>query len=241
MATNQTNETLWSSKSIINVISDTPSNKQGTASVSGSNITLGSLSSIEYTYDFASSGSTLRANSLLVKCRASCSNKELETRYTEHLTIELTIRYWKEDQAASGGYIEGTWSKVRVYPYFTSEDEGYVLDIPVSIKLEYINKIIIKAMTDDIGENTVELSNFKVYWELSISEVIGEYAGTAQIKSVDTYDNGMVAYYVDDDMPVTLKVQEVSTGNYLIDVSGRYNFPIVIHQGEIPWDNSQEG
>ena len=71
MPTNNTNigsnNTIWSNDSIINIISDTPSSQTGTVSISGSRVTLGSLSSIEYTYDYGYEGTILRTNSLLIK------------------------------------------------------------------------------------------------------------------------------------------------------------------------------
>lgn len=243
MPTNNTNigsnNTIWSEDSIINIISDSPSSQTGTISISGSRVTLGSLSSIEYTYDYGYEGTILRTNSLLIKCRASCSNSDLETRYNEYLAIEISIRYWKQDSDSETGYIEGNWSKLRVYPYFSSENEGYTIDIPADITLDYIDTIKIKILTGDLGTETVTVSLLDVYWEMSISEVINEYSGTAQIQRIDTYDDGLIGYYVDDEMPVTLHVEEISTGNYLIDVSGRYTFPLVIHSGPMPWDRTE--
>lgn len=241
-----TNDTIWSNDSIINIISDTPSSQTGTVSISGSRVTLGSLSSIEYTYDYGYEGTILRTNSLLIKCRASCSDSSLETRYNEYLAVEISIRYWKQDSESETGYVEGNWSKLRVYPYFSSENEGYTIDIPADITLDYIDTIKIKILTGNLGTETVTVSLLDVYWEMSISEVINEYSGNKQWKSFDAYNGdetgdrfGLVAYPVDGDTPVTISGTRISDGNYLLNISGRYTSTFVIHNGPMPWDRTE--
>lgn len=238
------NNVVWSEDSIVNIQTDKPVSQSGEISIQGPSIQLGSLSSIVYKYDFGAEGQTVRTNTLQFSSRVVTSKVGAITRYNEYIKVSLKIQYYEASEDDPTGYIPGNYQLVNIYPYLETERDGYIRDIPVTISdSQFIKSIEFKISTNDIGENTVTIDNIKLLKSLSLTEIAEEYGGggqPAKLKSVDTYDDGMVAYYQDSELPTTLHVTTLANNNYIIDVSGQYTFNIVLHAGSMPWDRELE-
>lgn len=230
-------QVVWSDDSLMNLSTDEPVSSSGTVSTSGANITLGSTSNIYYRYEFGTTGTLVRTNKLQFSLNILSSNNLLETRYNEAVYVLVKIQYWKEDTESETGFSPGAWDVARVYPYVRNETEGYSLETILDLQNNYVNTLEVIFTTGDIGDATITIYNPTIKKAISVNEAISGFSGSAQLQSIDIYSNGMVAYYVDEEMPVTFQVETVvENETYRINQSGRLTFNMSFHNGEVPWE-----
>lgn len=234
-------ETIFDDKSLLQVGTDPIASSDGNVTVEGNKINLGANSSISYHYEYGVTGTLVKTTQLQFDIRASISNKQLETRYNNLFYLLVKIRYWQEDEASATGWSAGPWSVCRIYPYFDNERDGYNRYIVLNVETQYINTFEVYFITENIEDATLTLNNPLIHTALNLSDIIGSGGGGGgkvdQLLSIDTYDDGMVAYYTGDENPVTIYVEEkVEDTTFLVNVSGRYDFNIVIHKGTMPWE-----
>lgn len=232
-------QVAWSKKSIMNIALDSAKSISGQVELISSDIKMHSNSSIVYEYNFGTTGELIQTNALQFSMGVSSNSYTLETRYNNLLYLIIRIRYWKEDDKSETGFSPGSWDTARVYPYLGNEREGYTRNTVLNIENTYIHTLQVEFVTNDLGENNfITFLGPEIHYGQSIGEAIEDYGVTGgQLKSVDTYDDGMVAYYVDDDMPATVHVEEVvANQSYIINVSDKYSFNMVLHNGSMPWE-----
>lgn len=231
-------QVVWDDASLININTDTPSSTSGDVNRSGSVLRIGSNSSIVYKYNYGTTGKLVKSNKLRFDIKTSVSDTNIKTRYNELFYVLVKIRYWREKEDEQSVFEEGYWDICRLYPYFISEKDGYNQYLILEIQNNYICNLEIHFIVNEIENSIITINNPKINKSISVNEAISGFSkGGDQLKSIDTYENGMVAYYVDEDQPITLKVDEVVEDvSYLINVSDRYNFTLVLHAGDMPWD-----
>lgn len=232
-------QVAWSKKSIMNIALDSAKSISGQVEVINDAIKMQSNSNIVYEYNFGTTGELIQTNALQFTISADSNNNDIETRYNNLIYIIARIRYWKEDDKSETGFSPGSWDTARVYPYLGNEREGYTRYLVLDTKNSYIHTLEVEFVTTELGENNyVTFYSPLINYGQSIGEAIEDYGVTGgQLKSVDTYDDGMVAYYVDDDMPATVHVEEVvANQSYIINVSDKYSFNMVLHNGSMPWE-----
>lgn len=238
---------VWSTNSILDIISDEQVGASS-ASRTGDIITIDNSSSnpgfIEYRKTFNTSDNALKTSALLLSIYASSSDIAMSTRYTRHFVIRVAIRYWEHDKETDT-YTPGEWDECEVYPYFSSESSisgGLGSNTQLDIRDEYIHTLRISFIGYNLGEYRITIVSPYVYSELSFEEAVQKYSGGGsggigcckELKTVDTYDNGIVAYYIDSDKPVVLKVKTISNTQYEVNVSDKYTFIVTENSGNIP-------
>ena len=231
-------QVIWSKDSILQVGADTPSSISN-ATIQGSNINLQSGALVEYDFPFNTEASAKRTESLQLSIRAQAADTSLENRPAENLYIDLNIRYWEEDSSVSTGFKPGPWTTIRCYPYLQSEREGYIAQIVVNIKTQYIHTLQLIFNTSDTSGN-ITVMNPTLKYAISLSEAIGDLGGDTKLPiSIDAYEGssteGMVGYYQDDDQPFVIKVENITTNAYLLTISGKATMQFTIHKGDLPW------
>lgn len=233
------NEIVWNKKSIIDLAKDTYKDKNGNISLSGSTLSIGRNSYITYEYDFGNTGEIIKTKHLCLSANMSSNNTSLETRYNENMYVELVLQYWKEDDGSDTGFSSGNFDTIKIYPYSRNEGDGYTKDNIVSIRNDYVKKLKVKIAVGDIGDNDkFTLSGVLLRTEATLEEIFEGLGGNgARLKSIESYDDGMVAYYTDTDLPVSIKVEQIINGKaYTCNVSDKYTFNIGLHKGNMPWD-----
>lgn len=221
---------IWSKNSLINVSKDTPSDQSGTVTIENSSIILGVNSYVSYEYNYAATDTLIKTNSMLLEQLVRYTGL---TRYTDIISITIRIQYWEQNEDET--YTDGNYESLKVYPYSNAEDSSKESrQTQLEITNEYIKNIKITFSNESTEQ--IRIDSPTLLYNLDIEEIVSNI-GTSDtpLESVDTYINGMVAYYKGDDMPVTIKVEQETNGMYIMNVSDRYMFSIVLHEGSMPW------
>lgn len=226
----------WSRNSILDINSDVYVVNQGTASVSNNNLTLGANSSVSYQYYYGSSQKLIRTNKLRNLLSVYCNDKDLLTRYNNNLEVNIKIQYYDAKEDTSGNvtdFTDGIYDTFNIYPYLTSEYEGYTNEFIIEIQNLYIKTITITFINRLDQQVSFQLP--RVYPSLDLEASIKEIGitGSAEpIASMQLYDDEVVIWYQNETMPAFVKITEQAKNIYLFNVSDRYNFGVTDNPGQ---------
>lgn len=227
-------DTTWSLLSLVDISKDTISSQSGQVSVSDGTIQMGANSSIEYRYTYKTTDRALTTSILKIITPVRSDVKSIESRYNNLINITISLRYFSKNPD-TGELVLSDWDESLVLPYFDHESDGYVSSVELETNTRYIGELVFKISTNDI-EGNVYIKDPQILYAITFTEEVDQYFKAERIESINSYDNGIIVRYVGDDEPVTLKVTEITQNEeYMINVSGRYEFNFKFNTGEIPY------
>ena len=235
-------QTSWSRSSITNVALDTINSQSGNASKSGSNIIINKNGSISFLYSYGHTEGNLRTNKFQLNLNIASNNSNEVTRYNTNLAVDIQIQYYEEVLDKNGdvtGYTDGQYDCLSVFPYITSERDGYIKEFIVDLENKYIKNILVTFRYD--GENTINIYNPRIYYSMDAVDSVkdaGIVGSAAHIANMSIYDDGIVVYYEDNPTtPATVRLEQYANNVYIVSVSGRYTYNMVLHDTNMPYDN----
>lgn len=232
----------YNKKSLINIAVDEYEELKGTITRNNSNISLSPNSACRFKFEYLFAKDNLKTSSLLISYSVHSSEQGIISRHNPNVKVNLHIRYYKEDNSGTvTSYIPGPVSSYQLYPYYNTEKDGFISKANLNIENTLVKYLYVDLIND--GASEVVFNGLSIYKEQTTSEIVQDALGGLSlneiIKSVDTYNNGFVVYYVDKENPATLRVSDgEAEGVYKVNVSDVYEFSVVVHSGQMPYIGS---
>ena len=234
----------YNRSSLLNIATQDYEVLSGSISRQGQSIILGPNSGCRFTLEYLFSKNNLQTSSFCIKSSVNNSDNNIISRYNPKVKINLYIQYYEEDNSVT----PATYKAVKYYtrqvlPYFNSEIDGYIDEVCIGVKNELIKKLYIDIVND--SENVVTFSSLSIYKEQTATEIVEKAMEGVNLnkiwKSIDIYEDELVAYDANNNNPVTFRVSEGEADNiYKINVSDVYSLYIALHSGRGPYRGSNE-
>lgn len=191
------NQLAYSKKSIVDLSKDTIKVSYETVERDGSKLSLVGRARVGFEYNFDTNKNTINSESLQLALKVRSSNNKDTTRYNGNIAVVLNIQYWNEELDSAGvvtGYTDGEYDIAKVFPYLTSEKEGYTDVYTFSIQNKYIKTIYIEFI--NLGESTITFDKVTLNYSITVSQAVVETVGfDISLLGVDWYPNGFKLSY----------------------------------------------
>ena len=191
------NQVAYSKKSIIDLSKDTVKVSYNTVERDGSKLSLVGMARCGFEYSFNTTSGAIKTEHLQLVLNVKSSNSEDMTRYNNNIAVLLHVKYWQETVDSSGivnGYTSGVVDVYKIYPYLTSESDGYFDTYTFDIENDYIESIYIEFI--NLSESTVTFDNVSLNYSITVSQAVAETVGfDISLLGVDFYPNGFKVSY----------------------------------------------
>lgn len=195
------NQVAYSSKSIINISKDTPKVTYNNVEIEGNQVKLVGKARAGFEYSFKSSGDTIKSDNLLLGLKVISSNLEDITRYNGNISVLIHIQYWEEIIDSAGiitGYTDGEIDIFKLFPYLSSEKEGYFDEYNLILKNNLIKNIYIEFI--NLSESVITFDKITLNYSITVSQAIVESVGfDISLLGVNWYPNGFMLEYAGND------------------------------------------
>lgn len=196
------NQIAYSRKSIINLSSDSIKVSYGTVEKTGGELSLKGRARCGFEYTFKTTGDTIKSEQLQLELDVNSGSAGVSTRYNNNIAVLVQVEYWDEVIDSAGaitGYTNGNTDVYKIYPYLTSETEGYNNLYTLNIDSKYLKTVYIEFINLD-ESNTVKFSEVSLRYSITVSEAVAETIGfDISLLGVDWYPNGFKVTYSGSD------------------------------------------
>lgn len=191
------NQVAYNKKSIIDLSKDTVKVSYNTVERDGSKLSLVGKARCGFEYSFNTTSGAIKSEHLQLVLKAKSSNSEDVTRYNGNIAVLLHVQYWEEIIDSSGavsGYSDGLFDVYKIYPYLTSENDGYFDIYTFDVENEYIENIYIEFI--NLSDSTVTFDEVTLNYSITVSQAVAETVGfDISLLGVDFYPNGFKVTY----------------------------------------------
>lgn len=191
------NQVAYSRKSIIDLSKDEIKVSYNTVERNGSNVSLIGKARAGFEYQFDTGSGAIKTEHLQLGLKVKSSELEDSTRYNGNIAILIHLEYWAEvvDQAGViTGYTNGDKDVYKLFPYLTSENDGYFDIYTIDTRSEYLKSVYIELI--NLSESTITFYDITLNYSITVSQAVAETVGfDISLLSVDFYPNGFKIAY----------------------------------------------
>lgn len=191
------NQVAYSRKSIIDLSKDDIKVSYNTIEREGNILKLIGKARAGFEYQFSNSNEAIKTEHLQLGLKVKSSNNDDTTRYNGNVAVLVHLQYWEEVIDQSGvltGYTEGETDVYKIFPYLTSEKDGYFDIYTIDTKNNLLKTIYLEYI--NLSESTITFEEVSLNYSITVSQAVAETVGfDISLLSVDFYPNGFKIAY----------------------------------------------